>query len=91
MDKHHLIFRLFIITALLIDKALVDGVLKNEEMLSPTTAIYVPDAALANDIPTDGFIGDNRNRYYSNFSHFTNTQNPMKIGLRLVMEVPSAN
>lgn len=28
------------------DKALVEGVLMDEEMFSPTTAIYVPDAAL---------------------------------------------
>ena len=46
---------------------------------------------LYGDIPTDGFIGDVRNRLYSNNYIFSNTGNQTKIGLRLVMEVPSAN
>lgn len=45
-----------------------------------------------NNIPTNGFIGDDRNRL-SNYYIFSDTwaQNQWKIGLRLLMEVPSAN
>lgn len=43
------------------------------------------------DIPTNGFIGNGMNRLFSNLYIFSNTGNQTKIGLRLVMEVPSAN
>lgn len=52
---------------------------------------YVVRGGVLGNIPTNGFIGDGRNRLYSNYYIFSNTGNQMKIGLRLVMEVPSAN
>lgn len=41
-------------------------------------------------LPENGFIGDHRNRFYSDYYGFSNS-GKMKVGLRLVMEVPSAN
>jgi len=51
----------------------------------------VRGGVLLGNIPTNGFIGDGRNRLYSNYYTFSNAGNQTKIGLRLVMEVPSAN